>query len=115
MHTSSRRAGAYALGLLLLIGAGGCTRTKKLTGGDGGVWDGFVHGVLDMDRDAAEYYAIVRGSHDQRFRYRVSEDEFLIDKTVDAVQRLGQLEYERLDLEAIPDLNQVTGGFTIAF
>lgn len=100
MHRWSTRAGACALVTLLVISAAACTRTKKLTGGDAGVWDGLVHGVLNLDRDAQEYYAIVRGSHDQRFRYRVSEDEFLIDKTVDAVQRLGQLEYERLEGEA---------------
>ncbi len=100
MQRRSTRAGAIALSLLLLISSAACTRAKRLGSQDGGVWDSFVHGVLNMDRDAQEYYTIVRGSHDQRFRYRVSEDEFLIDKTVDAVQRLGKLEYERLEGEA---------------
>jgi len=105
MHRWSRHAPTrttFVVFLALALGAGlpACTRTKKLTGG-GGVWDGFVHGVLNMDRDAATYYAIVRESHDkQHFDYRVTQDEFVVDKTVDAVQHLGALEYEQIEGEA---------------
>ncbi len=105
MHMRSLRRGSFvgALALVALVATGAlmaCTRTKKLTSGDG-VWDGFVHGVLNMDRDAAAYYAIVRESHDAKdFSYRVTQDEFVVDKVVDAVQRLGALEYERIEGEA---------------
>ncbi len=90
-----------AFGVLLLAAAAGCTRTKKLSGEDTSIIDDFRYGVLGQDREAEDYYRIVRQSHEsQRGGYRVTADEFLIDKTVDAVQRLGKLTYERLEGQA---------------
>ena len=101
MRTCRRRPIFVALALFVLLGAGACTRTKKLSGEDTSLLEDFRYGVLGLDRDAQGYYAIVRSTHDgQLSGYRVTPDKFLIDKSVDAVQRLGKLTYDRLEGQA---------------
>ncbi|MDJ0520584.1 MAG: HEAT repeat domain-containing protein [Planctomycetota bacterium] len=95
------RGRALAVGLLIAATLVGCTRTKKLSGEDTTIFEDLRYGVLGQDRPAEEYYRIVRERRDDRTgRYRVTQDKYLVDKTVDAVQRLGKLEYERLESQA---------------
>ncbi len=101
MRSRSRLTAGLMLGMLLAAAAGGCTRAKKLSSEDTSLFEDLRHGVLGIDRDADEYYQIVRQSRDSRGSgYRLTTDKFLIDKTVDAVQRLGKLSYERRESQA---------------
>jgi len=97
----SSTVAAVALVLLLPLSVAACARAKKLSGEDTSLFEDFRYGVLGLDRDAESYYRIVRASHEQqRFDYRVTHDKFLVDKSVDAVQRLGKLTYDRLEGQA---------------
>ena len=110
MHThdplASRPARALGLRLalvLLVLGAGtavaGCGSTKKLS--TGGAMDTVVYEWLKRDRNPNYYYTLVRDSHDaEAFEYRRSSDPFIVDKNVDAVQRLGKANFARLGGEA---------------
>ena len=84
-----------------VFGTACSTRQKKLSDPDGSVFDNIVYGTFGMDRNTSYYYELVRDSHAaDGFRYRRSADKFIVDKNVDAVQRLGQAEYARLEGEA---------------
>lgn len=87
---------------LLLVTVGACsTQTKKLSVEEGNVFDGLLYGTLGMDRDTTYYYQLVRDSHDKdTFGYLPSPDKYIVDKNVDAVQRLGRAPYARLEGQA---------------
>ena len=87
--------------LLPAVVLGACTSSQQKLSGDASVIDGLVHDVLQIDRNPSHYYEVVRDSHDpETFRYRQSEDPYLIDKNVDAAQKLGQAEFARLEGQA---------------
>lgn len=92
----------FALPCLLLLLAAACSsQQKKLAVEEGNVFDGFLYGTLGLDRDTTYYYQLVRDSHDpETFAYRPSPDKYIVDKNVDAVQRLGQGTYARLEGQA---------------
>lgn len=92
---------ASALLLAVAAGSPGCTRTKKLSSGETSLFEDLRHGVLGQDREAADYVRIVQESRaGPTLSYRVTDDKYLVDKVVDAVQRLGKLEYQRPDAQA---------------
>ncbi len=89
------------LGAVLLASCGGCASTRKLA--DGGPVDGLMYGVLGFERDPKYYYEKLRDSHEEadgEFTYRLTEDVYLVDKSVDAAGRLGSAEYSRLEGQA---------------
>jgi hypothetical protein len=91
------RWGTIALATLLV----GCSSAKRKISNNDSVTDALVHDVLGRDRNTTYYYELVRDSHDrERFQYQPSQDTYLIDKNVDAVQKLGQAEYARLEGQA---------------
>lgn len=105
-HTSERRAGWHVRVPLLLaavalaIGLGGCAEYKKLSRG-GSIPEVFIHDILGQDRPPQEYYTYVRDSHrEEDFCYRCGTDSFIVDKSIDAVQRLGDASFGRLEGEA---------------
>jgi hypothetical protein len=102
MPASAARAACVLPFLLAVASWGGCSsQQKKLADPNGSVLDNLVYGTLGLDRDTTYYYRVVTNSHTPGdFRYRRSEDRFLVDKNVDAVQRLGQARYARLEGEA---------------
>lgn len=94
---------ALALALAFGVGAplGGCASSKKLA--DGGPVDALVYGVLGQDRDPRYYYEKLRDSHDatsETFAYRLTDDTYLVDKSVDAAGRLGAVDFSRLEGQA---------------
>ena len=105
-HLSVRPSKALLKGLVpvfcLLIAplfVGCSSQQKKLS--SGGMMDQLMYGILKQDRNPSYYYTLVRDSHDQeQFEYRPSSDPFLVDKNVDAVQKLGQANFARLGGEA---------------
>lgn len=103
-----RRRGEYwngAAAMLALLGVVGClagcsSSQKKLSSG-GSVTDVLVYDILKKDRNPDYYYELVRDSHDkEKFCYRCSDDIFLVDKSVDAVQKLGGARVARLEGQA---------------
>jgi hypothetical protein len=97
------RVGARCLSLVLLgavfAGAsGGCSR--KLSRG-GNAMEVLAYDILQMDRGVGEYYQIVLDAHDRKtFCYRCTDDTYLADKSLDAIYRLGNAHYARLEGEA---------------
>ncbi len=100
------RAAALALlacgGLCLSASAlGGCSNKQKKLGGGGGITDTIFYDVLGGERPGRYYFDVVRNSRDpERFSYRFGTDPYLVDKNVDALQRLGDLPYARLEGQA---------------
>jgi hypothetical protein len=94
------RRSAACIGLFLLVSAlVGCSSSKKLS--NGGAMDTIAYDWFDADRNPSYYYELVKDSHDRdSFAYRPSSDPFLVDKNVDAVQRLGKANFARLGGEA---------------
>lgn len=85
---------------VLLLGLGACAEYKKLSAG-GSIPEVFYYDILGQDRAPAYYYQLVRDSHKEcDFCYRCGQDEYLVDKNVDAVQRLGKASFGRLEGEA---------------
>lgn len=83
--------------VLLLVGCS--SSSKKLS--TGGMMDTIAYEWFDQDRNPSYYYELLRDSHDkERFCYRPSSDPFLVDKNVDAAQRLGKANFARLGGEA---------------
>jgi len=81
------------------VGFAACGSTKKLS--NGGAMDTVMYDWFKSDRNPNYYYTLVRDSHDdEQFSYRRSSDPFIVDKNVDAVQRLGQANFARLGGEA---------------
>lgn len=87
---------------LVLVGLAGCSsRYKKLRRG-GSAKDFVVHDMLDRDRCPQDYYCLIRSSHREKdFCYECGQsDPFLVDKNIDAVERLGRAGYGRLEGQA---------------
>jgi hypothetical protein len=110
MHGFARPAGpgprahaAALLGLLLalLLVLPACSsRYKKLSAG-GSMGDVLFYDILGQDRAASYYYDLVRNSHDKEtFCYRCGDDPYLVDKNIDALQKLGDVDYTRIEGEA---------------
>ena len=79
---------------LLLVG---CSR--KLSHG-GGALDVLAYDMLKMDRGTGYYFSTLQNAHDRtNFSYRESDDPFVADKCVDAIRRLGDAKYDRLEGE----------------
>jgi hypothetical protein len=90
-------AGAAAL---LLVAPGCSARQKKLSTG-GGMIDSVFYDVLGGKRDPSYYYGVVRDSHDpESFCYRCGDDVYLVDKTIDGIQHLGDGPFARLEGQA---------------
>jgi len=99
-RSAHTRATSLLVGVLLGSLLAGCGSTQKKLS-NGGVMDGLVYGVFKQDRNPSYYYELVRDSHDKEgFEYRPSSDPFLVDKNVDAVQKLGQANFARLGGQA---------------
>ncbi len=91
------RAGLAGAGCLvaLLVSLPGCS--SKLTTG-GGAFEVLAYDLLGMDRGTTYYYETLRSAHERAtFDYRATEDPFLADKCVDAILRLGEASYSRLE------------------
>jgi hypothetical protein len=96
-----RRAG-LSLGVVTLclgaLASGGCSR--KLSRG-GNAMEVITYDILGMERGTSEYYQIVLDAHDRKtFCYRCTDDTYLADKSLDAIYRLGNARYARLEGEA---------------
>ena len=100
-HQSVRLVGGIGALCLGLLFAPGCSnQQKKLSGGTPA--DILLYDVLGQERSTSYYYDILSRSHeDEDFRYRVTEDPYLIDKSVDAAQRLGSAPFSRLEGQAL--------------
>jgi hypothetical protein len=60
-----------------------------------------AYDVFGMERGTNDYYQIVLDAHDRKtFCYRCTDDNFLADKSLDAIYRLGNAHYARLEGEA---------------
>jgi hypothetical protein len=98
--------GGWALPFLACLVAapllGACSaRQKKLSSG-GGPMEAFFYDLLGAERAPAYYYELVRRSRDpETFRYRLGDDPYLLDKNVDAIQRLGDARFARLEGEVL--------------
>lgn len=93
--------GRYGLFVVAFLGGAGCSQSRKLS--EGGPVDTLMYGVLGHERDPRYYYEKLRDSHDAEsdaFRYRVTDDPYLVDKSVDATERLGRARYSRLEGQA---------------
>lgn len=73
---------------------------KKLSSG-GSIADTLMYDVLGNDRDPSYYYTLVQRSHcPQTFCYLCGDDPYILDKNVDAIQRLGDASFGRLEGQA---------------
>jgi hypothetical protein len=95
-------AGVCLLGAALALALlAGCSSSRQKLSNNNSVVDVIVYEVFRVDRNPSYYFEMVRDSHDtERFGYQRSDDPFVIDKNVDAVQKLGQAEYARLEGQA---------------
>lgn len=88
--------------LALVLGHPGCSnKQKKLSASGGGLGDTLMYDVFGAERDPAYYFALLQRSRDpETFCYRCADDPYLIDKNVDAIQRLGDAPMARLEGQA---------------
>jgi hypothetical protein len=100
-RTGARPAVGPVLAVCLLVGTlPGCADYKKLSRG-GSFSDVVMHDILGQDRPPSDYYQYIRDSHSTGdFCYACGDDNFLVDKNIDAVQRLGDAQFGRLEGEA---------------
>lgn len=84
--------------LAVALAAAGCSnKSKKLSDG-GDFLSQMYYGLLGGERAPSYYYSMVRDSHDaESFAYRPSDDPYLVDKNVDALVRLGDAPFARLE------------------
>jgi hypothetical protein len=97
----SGTSGWILAGLLLAslaLGPGCSSRQKKLSQG-GSMTDILFYDLMGRDRTPNYYYELVRNSHREKdFCYECSAgDPYLVDKNIDAVERLGRAGYGRLE------------------
>ena len=86
---------------LVALSATACKSSQKLS--EGGPVDALVYGVLGQERDPRYYFDKIEEAHDPRsdtYAYRSTEDEYLVDKSVDAAEKLGRARYSRLEGQA---------------
>lgn len=105
LRAKRRRAlPARAASVLMALAAAcacACTPGARKVADTDSPADVFLHSVLGQDRSPQEYYRTVRDSHDQeRFAYKPTPDPFIVDKSIHAVQRLGDADYGRLEGQA---------------
>jgi hypothetical protein len=63
--------------------------------------DVIFYDICGMDRGTSYYFETLSKAHDkQTFGYRYGEDTYLVDKCVDAINRLGAAPYSRLEGQA---------------
>ncbi len=99
--SASRIGAILLLSILGLITLGGCSDAQKKLS-DGSPADVLLYDVLGQERPTSYYYEIVRDSHDpERFCYRCTEDPYLVDKSIDAVTKLGDAPFARLEGQAV--------------
>ncbi len=92
---SERRALIAIVAVVLAVAPGCSSQAKKVSGG-GGITDVLMYDVLGRQRSPTYYHEVLRDSHDRdRFCYRCTEDPFLIDKSIDAAQKLGDAQFAR--------------------
>jgi hypothetical protein len=97
------RPGAVGLAaaLAVLVAGPGCSASYKKLSSGGSAADVLVYDVFGADRDPSYYYSLVKRSHDEEdFCYRCGADPYLVDKNIDAIQRLGDAQYGRLEGQA---------------
>ena len=93
------RRGPLAVAILLGL-LTGCESSRKLSGGGPG--DYLLHDVLGQERPTQYYYGLLAGSRDEETsQYFITDDEYLVDKNVDAVTKLGSAAYPRLEGQAV--------------
>ena len=98
--TGLLRRGGAVLALCVLAALTACSDYKKLSRG-GSFSDVVMHDILGQDRPPGDYYQFIRSSHKSGdFCYACGDDNFLVDKNIDAVQRLGNAQFGRLEGEA---------------
>jgi hypothetical protein len=93
--------GLLGAALMAGLGTGGCSsRYKKLSSG-GSAMDVLVYDLLGQDREPRYYYDLLRRSHDEStWCYNCGADPFLVDKNIDAVERLGDASITRIEGQA---------------
>ncbi len=98
MTGRARILGMVGLGVCVLLLGACSSRYTKLSSG-GSATDVLFYDMLNRDREPRYYYSLVKNSHREKdFCYEcASGDPFLVDKNVDAVQRLGHASYGRLE------------------
>jgi hypothetical protein len=88
----------------LFLGAAalsGCSSDFKKLSSGGSAADVLMYDILGADRGAQYYYDLVRDSHDEQdFCYECGTDPYLVDKNIDAIHRLGDATYGRLEGQA---------------
>ena len=102
IHRVPHALWCVALAMVCALTAGCSARTRKLS--TGGATDVLFHDILGQDRNPDYYYSLLRDSHDpnsEAFAYRTGEDKFLVDKNVDAAEKLGHAEFARLEGQAM--------------
>jgi len=71
--------------------------SSKLSTG-GGAFEVLAYDLLGMDRGTTYYYETLRSAHERAtFDYKATEDPFLADKCVNAILKLGEASYSRLE------------------
>ena len=98
MAGQARYLGLIGLALPVLALAACSSRYTKLSAG-GSATDVLFYDMLNRDRDPRYYYSLIRNSHREKdFCYECAAgDPYLVDKNVDAVQRLGHANFGRLE------------------
>ena len=93
--------GTLLAAALLLLVVPGCSARQKKLGTGGGMLDSLYYDVLGGKRDTSYYYGVVRDSHDpDSFCYRCGDDLYLVDKTIEGIQHLGDGPFARLEGQA---------------
>lgn len=94
----SRWAGVTIAAALAAGWLCGCSQYKKLGTSP---TDYVMYDMLGRDRSPDYYYRLVRDSHSETdFCYECGDDPYLVDKNIDAIQRLGDATFARLEGEA---------------
>ena len=100
---SARRLGLLLACLALLFALPACSsRVRKLS--SGGAMDVLLYDILGQSRNPDYYYSLLRDSHDpesDKYEYRPADDKFLVDKNVDAAEKLGAAQFARLEGQAM--------------
>ncbi len=77
-----------------------CSASREKLSDSNNVGDVLFYEILRQDRSPTYYYGLVRDSHTEKFGYIRSDDPYIVDKNVNAIQKLGQAEYARLEGQA---------------
>ncbi len=99
---SGRDARTLALaGLLggILVALPACSSSYKKLHEGGSATEVFFYDILGQDRSPSHYYQLIRDSHREKdFCYEcTASDPYLVDKNIDAIERLGHAQFGRLE------------------